>query len=144
MAGIMRKFFDMWSPSEEEEEYNSEIEDIESEKSQTIYEKESPKVLNIRRGKTKISCFKPSEYNREIAEIADNLLAGDIVAINLEIELSHPEIAKRIIDFLRGTVHAVKGRFTRISKNTYVLTPNNVEISGRDLIDELENNDIYI
>ena len=144
MPGIMRKFLNMLSSSEEEEEYGSEIEDVESEGSQTKYEEESPKVLNIRRGKTKISCFKPSGYNREITEIADNLLVGDIVAINLEIELSHPEVATRIIDFLRGTVHAVKGRFTRISENTYILTPNNVEISGRDLIDELENNDIYI
>lgn len=146
MPKIMKKFFDLWNSSEEEE-YDDEQEDIEyeSEKNQKKESKNGEsKILSIYKGRTKISCFKPDDYNGEIAEIANSLISGDVIVIDLEIESTSPDISRRIIDFLRGTVHAIKGKFVKVSRNTYVLSPNNVEINGTELINELENHDICI
>ena len=145
MANFMKKFFSMWDPPEEEEyEDVKEEESTSNIKKSNDEQKKDSKVLNIYRGKTQISCFKPSSFDSDIAEIANNLISGNVIVIDLEIEESSPEISRRIIDFLRGTIFAIQGKFVRVSKNTYVLTPNNVDINGPDLINDLATNNIYI
>ncbi|MCL2312938.1 MAG: cell division protein SepF [Firmicutes bacterium] len=141
MSGILRKLLDMWSHSEE-----SEMEDLveDNEKDGVISKTDNPKVLNIHRGSTKIVCFKPVEYGVEILKIADSLIDGKVVVLDLEVETTASDIARRIIDFLRGIIHAKRGKFVKVSKNTYVLTPSDVEINGTELVNELENHDIYI
>ena len=90
------------------------------------------------------SSFKPVDYDSELSSIADSLISGKVIVIDLEIENKNPDISRRIIDFLRGTTYAIKGKFVKVAKNTYVLTPHNVEINGTELINELENNEIYV
>lgn len=147
MAGIVKKFLDMWNNEEEYEDDEEELEEegnITDRNRRKLRHSERSKVININGGKTKISCFKPDAYDGQIAEIANSLLNRHIVAVDLEIENTSPDIACRIIDFLRGTVHAVQGNFVKVSRNTYVLTPNTVEIDGADLINQLVSHDIYI
>ncbi len=138
MPGFVKKILSMWD-LREEEDY-----DDERNEENVKRHKYEPKVLNISRGKTQISCFKPSEFDGDISEIANKLLAGNVVIMDLEINDCSPEIARRIVDFLRGAIFAIQGKFVKVSKNTYVLTPSNVEINGTDLINELANHDIYI
>lgn len=38
--------------------------------------------------------------------------------------------AKRIVDFLSGTVYAVKGDIQKLGSETFLCTPDNVEVSG--------------
>ena len=59
------------------------------------------------------------------------------VVVNLE--STHKDIARRLIDFLSGVAYAGEGKIKRVAANTYIITPYSVEIQG-DLIDELENN----
>ena len=146
MAGIVKKFLDMWN---NEEEYEDESDDQQEEENSIITRRqttknEHSKILNIHRGKTQISCFKPDAYDGQIAEVANSLLTGSVVILDLELENTSPNIACRIIDFLRGSVHAVQGKFVKVSRNTYVLTPSTVEVNGADLINELASHDIYI
>lgn len=142
MPSFMKKILSMWDP-QEDEDYDDDEGDEEN-VLRRRYESKDTKVLNISRGKTKISCFKPTEFDGDIADIANKLLSGDVVIMDLEINNSSPEVSRRIVDFLRGAIFAIQGKFVKVSKNTYVLTPSNVEINGTDLVNELANHDIYI
>lgn len=141
MPSFMKKILSMWDPYEDDEnDDEGDEENIPRHK----HESRDSKVLNISRGKTQISCFKPTEFDGDIADIANKLLSGNVVIMDLEINNDSPEVSRRIVDFLRGAIFAIQGKFVRVSKNTYVLTPSNVEINGTDLMNELANHDIYI
>ena len=49
----------------------------------------------------------------------------------------------RLVDFLSGCAYALDGKIKKIAISTYIITPYNVDIVG-DLIDELENNGLYL
>lgn len=52
-------------------------------------------------------------------------------------------VARRLVDFLSGVAYANEGKIKRVANSTYIITPYNVDILG-DLIDELENNGLYL
>lgn len=143
VSNIMKKLFDLWNPEEDYEEIN-ETTEVDSTSDLKYKNKNDNKVVNIYKGKTIISCFKPSEYNSEILSITDKLLMGNVIVLDLELESKEPAIAQRIIDFLRGTIYAIEGKFVKVSRFAYVLSPHNVEINGAELISELADHDIYI
>ena len=74
------------------------------------------------------------------SEIADHLRDKRTVVLNLE--STHKDIARRLLDFLSGVAYANEGTIKKVALSTYIITPYNVEILG-DLIDELENNGLY-
>lgn len=76
---------------------------------------------------SKVVLCEPSSYN-EVQEIADHVVNRRSVVINLE-RVDH-EQAKRIVDFLSGTVYAVNGDIQKLGAQTFLCTPDNVEISG--------------
>ena len=98
------------------------------------------KVVNIAATtQLKVVLVKPERF--EIAtEIANHLNEKLTVVINLE--STHKDIARRLIDFLSGVAYASEGRIKKIAANTYIITPYHVEMVG-DLLDELENNGLY-
>jgi len=80
-----------------------------------------------------VCVIKPNNVNDQ-KEIGETLLAGRTVILNLEgLDL---EIAQRIIDFISGTTFAINGNLQRISNYIFLVTPDNVDISG-DLQDLL-------
>lgn len=151
MPAFMKKFFDMLSPADSEdydelEEKNDEYSDSDSSSSSNskFQDKKigkNSKVINMGRIDNEISCFKPTEYNKSIAEIADSLKSGCIVIIDFGIEENNPEIARRIIDFLSGAAYFAQAKFFRVANNC-ILAPNNVKVNGLDLVNELKNYDI--
>ncbi len=67
-------------------------------------------------------------------EIADTLLSGCTVVLNLEgIDV---ELAQRVIDFTSGSCYSIDGSLQKVSSYIFILTPANVEISG-DITDIL-------
>ncbi len=72
--------------------------------------------------------------------IADHLNCKRTVVLNLE--SASKDVAKRLVDFLNGVTYANQGTFKKVSANTFIITPYNVNISG-DLIDELENTGVF-
>ena len=74
------------------------------------------------------------------SEIADHLKEKRTVVVNLE--STHKDIARRLIDFLSGVAYAGEGKIKKVAANTYIITPYSVDIQG-DLIDELESNGMY-
>ena len=83
---------------------------------------------------------KPERFE-QAAEIADHLREKRTVVMNLE--TTNTEVARRLVDFLSGVAYANDGKIKKVAINTYIITPYNVDIMG-DLIDELENNGVYI
>jgi cell division inhibitor SepF len=64
----------------------------------------------------------------EAQDIADHLKSRRAVVVNLQrIEADQ---AKRIVDFLSGTVYAIGGDIQKIGTNIILCTPDNVEVSG--------------
>ena len=74
-------------------------------------------------------------------EIAEHLRAKCAVVLNLE--QTNKDVARRLVDFLSGCAYALDGKIKKVAVSTYIITPYNVDIVG-DLIDELENNGLYL
>ena len=82
---------------------------------------------------------KPEKFELA-AEIADHLREKRTLVLNLE--QTHKDISRRLVDFLSGVAYAQDGKIKKIAVNTYLITPYNVNFIG-DLIEELENNGMY-
>ena len=99
------------------------------------------KVVNIHAtAQLKVVLVKP-ERCENASEIADHLREKRTVVLNLE--STNKDIARRLVDFLSGVAYAGEGKIKKVAANTYIITPYSVDIMG-DLIDELENNGLYI
>ena len=131
--------------SDEDDDYDEAFDDQES-----PFVEDRPRgmdrgVVDSRRGKVvnihattqlQVVLVKPERFENA-SEIADHLKEKRTVVVNLE--STHKDIARRLIDFLSGVAYAGEGKIKRVAANTYIITPYSVEIQG-DLIDELENN----
>lgn len=99
------------------------------------------KVVNIHATtQLKVVLVKPERFENA-SEIADHLREKRTVVLNLE--STNKDIARRLIDFLSGVAYAGEGKIKKVAANTYIITPYSVDIMG-DLIDELENNGLYL
>ena len=107
----------------------------------TSRKRDPNKVVNIN-ATTQLSVVlvKPEKFE-DAAEIADHLREKRTVVLNLE--SVNKELARRLVDFLSGVTYAQDGKIKKVANSTFIITPYNVDILG-DLIDELENNGLYI
>lgn len=78
----------------------------------------------------------PRAYS-ESQTIADHLKARNSVVVNLKRVTAAQ--AKRIIDFLTGTLYAIGGDLQKIGPGIYLCTPKNVSVQGK--ISDTEEND---
>lgn len=99
------------------------------------------KVVNIHATtQLAVVLVKPDRFENA-AEIADHLKDKRTVVLNLE--QTNKDVARRLVDFLSGVAYANEGKIKRVANSTYIITPYNVDILG-DLLDELENNGLYL
>ena len=76
----------------------------------------------------KMILLEPRAFS-ESQQIADYLKARNTVVVNLK--RVTPEQAKRIIDFLSGTLYAISGTLQKLGNGIYLCTPKNVTVDGR-------------
>ncbi|WP_217585675.1 cell division protein SepF [Lentibacillus saliphilus] len=86
---------------------------------------------------SKVVLCEPRTYS-EVQEIADHVVNRRAVVVNLQ-RVNHDE-AKRIVDFLSGTVYAVNGVIQKLGTETFLCTPNNINVSGT-ISQSFQNND---
>lgn len=163
MAGIVDKFKRMWDAPDDEYEYDEygyadvgddEYEDITPRERDRDRERERErerqpistgsrnKVVNINAtAKLQVGIFKPERFGEETRAIADDLIKTHTVVLNLED--TNKDMARRILDFLSGVAYANSGKIKRVATNTYIIIPSNVDLTGDDLLDELENSGVY-
>ena len=76
---------------------------------------------------SKVVLVEPRVY-AEAQDIADHLKNRRAAVVNLQ--RIEKDQAKRIIDFLSGTVYAIGGDIQKIGIDIFLCTPDNVEVSG--------------
>ena len=119
------------------------------------YERETPRVAQrSRRSSTndpsrvvdvrttamlQVVLVKPDKFE-DARAIADHLNDKRTVVLNLE--AASKDVSRRLVDLLNGVAYANGGQLKKVSTNTYIITPYNVNVSG-DLIDELENTGVF-
>lgn len=148
MAGFVDKFKRMWDAPEEEYD-NGYDEYGYAENDEDDYEEVSPymdshrnKVVNISAtAKLQVALFKPERFGEETRTIADELIKTHTVVLNLE--ETNKDMSRRIIDFLSGVAYANRGKIKRVASSTFIIIPNNVDLTGDDLLDELESSGVY-
>ena len=115
--------------------------DVEVSIPMTSRKRDPNKVVNIN-ATTQLSVVlvKPEKFENAV-DIADHLRDRRTVVLNLE--QTNKDVARRLVDFLSGVTYAQDGKIKKVANSTFIITPYNVDILG-DLIDELENNGLYI
>lgn len=155
MAGFVNKFKRMWDAPDDEYDYDTyddydntgdddAMDDDDNDIRSSSKESQSNrnKVVNISAtAKLQVVLFKPERFGEETRTIADELLKTHTVVLNLE--NTSKDMSRRIIDFLSGVAYANRGKIKRIATSTFIIIPNNVDLTGDDLLDELENSGVY-
>ncbi len=138
---------DVYEDEDEPEERNQTPPPREREESRRREYQEPPrrnnggKVVNIHATtQLQVVLVKPDRYENA-SEIADHLRDKRTVVLNLE--KTQKDVSRRLLDFLSGVAYAQEGKIKKVALQTYIVTPYNVDIMG-DLIDELENNGLYL
>ncbi len=162
MAGFVDKFKRMWDAPDDEYEYdeygydeqeedveesfssrNRKYDDFDDYREQPARESSRRnKVVNISTtAKLQVALFKPEKFGEETRTIADELVKTHTVVLNLE--NTNKDMSRRIIDFLSGVAYANRGKIKKVSANTFIIIPSNVDLTGDDLLDELEHSGLY-
>ncbi|WP_313798747.1 cell division protein SepF [Cytobacillus sp.] len=112
----------------EEEMVEEELEPVkQSPKAQPAAQKNNIVSLQSVQKSSKMVLVEPRVY-AEAQDIADHLKNRRAVVVNLQ--RIEKDQAKRIVDFLSGTVYAIGGDIQKIGTDIFLCTPDNIEISG--------------
>ncbi|WP_404452519.1 cell division protein SepF [Virgibacillus necropolis] len=121
-----KTFFTM----DDEYEYVEEHEEESVSTSNPDQQHSRQNVVNLKsmqQASSKVVLSEPRSYG-EAQEIADNIVNRRAVVINLQ-RVDRVQ-AKRIVDFLSGTVYAINGDIQKLGADTFLCTPDNVNVSG--------------
>ena len=79
-------------------------------------------------GSNKMILFEPRAYS-ESTQITDYLKNRNTVVVNLK--RVTPDQAKKIVDFLQGSIYAMNGSLQKLGGGIFLCAPNNVNIEGK-------------
>lgn len=117
---------DEYDYSEEEQYEEEQASKGKAQKSQGV-QKQNVVHLQSVTNSAKVVLVEPRVY-AEAQEIADHLKNRRSVVVNLQ--RIERDAAKRIVDFLSGTVYAIGGDIQKVGSDIFLCTPDNVEVSG--------------
>ncbi len=83
----------------------------------------------------KMILFEPRAYS-ESQQIANYLKSNNAVIVNLK--RVTPDQAKRIVDFISGTLYAIEGGLEKLGGGIFLCTPHDVYVEGK-ITDENPN-----
>ncbi len=100
-------------------------------------------VVSINSGMTptsKIVIYEPRVYS-DAKEVAQNLLNNKAIIINFS--RMDDASARRIVDFITGTVYALNGEIQRVGDKIFLATPPKFETDGKisELVEKKDNLD---
>ena len=90
-------------------------------------------AVSVQPGSGKMILLEPRAFS-ESQQIADHLKKRNTVVVNMKRVTA--EQAKRIIDFLSGTVYAIGGDLQKIGAGIFLCTPKDVDVEGAITDDE--------
>lgn len=87
-----------------------------------------PKILSMNNSaQIKMVVVNPQTYD-EAKDISDYIKSKKPVVVNLE--TMNSQVAQRVMDFLSGSCYSMNGNIQRVTKNIFVLAPDNVDIAA--------------
>lgn len=95
---------------------------------ETVYTMEEGKEKSSKESSNQMILIEPRAYS-ESQTIADHLKSKNTVVVNFK-RVTDAQ-AKRIIDFLSGTLYAIGGDLQQIGPGIYLCTPKNVSVQGK-------------
>ena len=99
------------------------------------------KVVNIATtAQMQVVLVKPDRYD-DVTTIADHLNDRKTVVLNLE--AADKELARRIVDFLSGATYANHGNMRKVSRGTFLIVPNGVDMMGEVMLEDFEESNMY-
>ncbi len=111
---------------EDAESYEEELEPVKQMQKQPAQKNNIVSLQSVQKS-SKMVLVEPRVY-AEAQDIADHLKNRRSVVVNLQrIERDQ---AKRIVDFLSGTVYALGGDIQKVGTDIFLCTPDNVEVTG--------------
>jgi cell division inhibitor SepF len=130
---IKNKFKSFFALDDEEYEYveqdHYQEDDYEDEQPFAAKPQTKQNVVSLQsvQKSSKVVLCEPRVY-AEAQDVADQLKNRRAVVVNLQ-RIQHDQ-AKRIVDFLSGTVYAIGGDIQKIGANIFLCTPDNVDVAG--------------
>lgn len=103
------------------------------------YKLSAEEAVDTNEGGSKMILLEPRAYS-ESQQIVDYLKNRNAVVVNLKRVTS--DQAKRIVDFLSGTIYAIGGDLQKIGGGIFLCTPNNVNVQGK-ITDDSDGKDIH-
>lgn len=110
------------------------VDDLDDDEEEEQENKKNKNVTKLSTGTSgKMILLEPRAYS-ESQQIADHLKKRNTVVVNMK--RVTPDQAKRIVDFLSGTVYALEGDLQKIGAGIFLCTPKNVDVEGAITDDE--------
>lgn len=148
----IKNIFVIPEEDEFEEEMDTAEEKAEPKKTTASFEpapqkKAEPRIIG---GKQKTVSFNPSQMQvvlvkperyEDVTSIADHLNDRKTVVLNLE--SADKDLSRRIVDFLSGATYANHGNMRKVSKGTFLIVPNGVDMMGELMMDEFDEGRMY-
>ena len=122
------------------EEIEEEVVEIEVPEVKSI--SKNNKVLSLHthtNSNVKLVVYVPDKYD-EVINIVTDLKSRKLVVLNLE--HTPKEVKRKVFDFINGAIFALEGNIQKISKDIFVVAPNNVEIDA-NLKEELRGKAVF-
>lgn len=145
MSGFMDKlkYFIGIDDLDMEDEYEYEYEEdyeLEELPANTRTRRVNNNVVNIHTaGNMKLVVHEPLSYE-DAPRIVDDIKSRKTVVVNLE--QLEPGLKRQIFDFINGGLYSLEGNIQKVTRDIFVLAPNNVELDS-NLRDELKNKGIF-
>lgn len=118
-----------------------EIEDEEmeyyEEPQEELHKKNKIVPIHSSQNQSKIMILKPKCFSNSTA-VADELKKRRPVII--DVGALDPDEARRVVDFVAGTVYGVNGSMQKVSGGIFIATPSQVDIMGEILKDTDNSN----
>ncbi len=123
---------------EEEEEVENAYgyEEEEQEEQEKGFFGRKNKVVNMPQTQVKMKICKPTSFEQS-EEICNELKEKKSIIVNLE--YVNKDVARRIVDFISGAVHALDGHIEKISNSIFLVAPFNYEIVNDMAREEIKN-----
>ncbi|WP_125769635.1 cell division protein SepF [Companilactobacillus furfuricola] len=117
---------------DDDENYDASQQNNQATQSESVDYTDNQKVVSIdsgsnKSGSNKIAIFQPRIY-ADAKDVSKQLLNNKAVIVNFN-SISDDQ-AKRIVDFLTGTVYALNGEIKRVGDKIFLCTPPKFQIDG--------------
>ncbi len=114
-----------------------ELEDEKEEEERGLFGSKKNKIVNMPQVQSvKMVITQPTSFEQS-EELCNYLKEKKSIIVNLE--YVNKDVARRIIDFLSGAVHALNGHIQKVSNSIFLIAPVNYDIESDLAREELKS-----